>query len=59
MMPVADFAGRFGWGYDAVDLYAPTRLYGSPDEEEQVWTIHHLPEDAETLEVAEIRTAWK
>lgn len=34
-------------------------LYGSPDEEKQVWTIHHLPEDAETLEVAEIRTAWK
>jgi maltooligosyltrehalose trehalohydrolase len=32
MMPVADFAGRFGWGYDAVDLYAPTRLYGRPDD---------------------------
>jgi maltooligosyltrehalose trehalohydrolase len=31
VMPVADFAGRFGWGYDGVDLYAPTRLYGSPD----------------------------
>ena len=30
MMPVADFAGRFGWGYDGVDLYAPTRLYGTP-----------------------------
>jgi maltooligosyltrehalose trehalohydrolase len=32
MMPVADFAGRFGWGYDGVNLYAPTRLYGTPDE---------------------------
>jgi maltooligosyltrehalose trehalohydrolase len=32
MMPVADFAGRFGWGYDGVDIYAPTRLYGSPDD---------------------------
>jgi maltooligosyltrehalose trehalohydrolase len=32
MMPVAEFAGRFGWGYDGVDLYAPTRLYGSPDD---------------------------
>ena len=32
MMPIADFAGRFGWGYDGVDLYAPTRLYGSPDD---------------------------
>jgi maltooligosyltrehalose trehalohydrolase len=32
MMPVADFPGRFGWGYDGVDLYAPTRLYGRPDD---------------------------
>ena len=32
LMPVADFAGKFGWGYDGVDLYAPTRLYGSPDD---------------------------
>jgi len=32
MMPVADFAGRCGWGYDGVNLYAPTRLYGSPDD---------------------------
>ena len=31
-MPVADFAGRFGWGYDGVDLFAPTRLYGRPDD---------------------------
>lgn len=32
MMPVADFPGKFGWGYDGVDLFAPTRLYGSPDD---------------------------
>ncbi|HZZ91803.1 MAG TPA: malto-oligosyltrehalose trehalohydrolase [Usitatibacter sp.] len=32
VMPVADFCGRFGWGYDGVDLFAPTRLYGTPDE---------------------------
>src|SRR4051812_6095791 len=32
LMPVADFPGRFGWGYDGVDLFAPTRLYGRPDE---------------------------
>ena len=32
MMPVADFVGRFGWGYDGVCLYAPTRLYGEPDD---------------------------
>jgi maltooligosyltrehalose trehalohydrolase len=32
MMPVADFAGRWGWGYDGVNMYAPTRLYGAPDD---------------------------
>lgn len=32
VMPVAEFPGRFGWGYDGVNLFAPTRLYGSPDE---------------------------
>jgi maltooligosyltrehalose trehalohydrolase len=32
VMPVAEFPGRFGWGYDGVDLYAPTRLYGTPDD---------------------------
>jgi maltooligosyltrehalose trehalohydrolase len=31
MMPVAEFPGRFGWGYDGVSLFAPTRLYGEPD----------------------------
>ena len=32
LMPVAEFSGRFGWGYDGVDLFAPTRLYGTPDD---------------------------
>ena len=32
VMPVADFSGSFGWGYDGVDLFAPTRLYGTPDD---------------------------
>ncbi|MGH9839675.1 MAG: malto-oligosyltrehalose trehalohydrolase [Blastocatellia bacterium] len=32
VMPVADFAGRFGWGYDGVNLFAPSRLYGEPDD---------------------------
>jgi maltooligosyltrehalose trehalohydrolase len=32
MMPVADFDGKFGWGYDGVNLFAPTRLYGRPDD---------------------------
>jgi maltooligosyltrehalose trehalohydrolase len=32
IMPIADFSGRFGWGYDGVDLFAPSRLYGRPDD---------------------------
>jgi maltooligosyltrehalose trehalohydrolase len=32
VLPVADFVGRFGWGYDGVNLFAPTRLYGLPDD---------------------------
>ena len=32
VMPVAEFPGRFGWGYDGVDLFAPTHLYGKPDD---------------------------
>ncbi len=32
VMPVADFPGRFGWGYDGVNLFAPCRLYGTPDD---------------------------
>jgi maltooligosyltrehalose trehalohydrolase len=30
MMPVNDYAGRHGWGYDGVDLFAPSRNYGTP-----------------------------
>jgi maltooligosyltrehalose trehalohydrolase len=32
LMPVAEFPGQFGWGYDGVDLFAPTHLYGRPDD---------------------------
>src|SRR5213595_2177650 len=32
MMPIADFPGKFGWGYDAVNLFAPSHLYGTPDD---------------------------
>ena len=32
IMPVAEFAGHFGWGYDGVNWFAPTRLYGAPDD---------------------------
>ena len=32
LMPVADFPGRWGWGYDGVLLFAPEASYGHPDD---------------------------
>jgi maltooligosyltrehalose trehalohydrolase len=32
LMPVNDFPGNFGWGYDGVNFFAPCRLYGSPED---------------------------
>ena len=31
-MPVADFPGKFGWGYDGVQPYSPASIYGAPDD---------------------------
>ncbi len=31
LMPVAEFSGERGWGYDCVDLFAPHHSYGGPD----------------------------
>lgn len=30
LLPVAEFPGTRGWGYDGVDLYAPHHAYGGP-----------------------------
>jgi maltooligosyltrehalose trehalohydrolase len=30
LMPVVEFSGDRGWGYDGVDLYAPHHAYGGP-----------------------------
>src|SRR3954469_9660698 len=32
LMPVADFPGRWNWGYDGVARFAPARCYGTPDD---------------------------
>ncbi len=32
LMPVADFPGKRGWGYDGVLHYAPETAYGTPEE---------------------------
>ena len=31
LMPIAEFPGRLGWGYDGVLLFAPHHAYGGPD----------------------------
>lgn len=30
LLPIAQFAGRWNWGYDGVSLYAPCYAYGGP-----------------------------
>jgi maltooligosyltrehalose trehalohydrolase len=30
LMPIAQWAGRHGWGYDGVELFAPHSAYGGP-----------------------------
>jgi maltooligosyltrehalose trehalohydrolase len=43
VLPVADFPGQFGWGYDGVNPFAPTRLYGRPDD------FRHFVDEAHAL----------
>jgi maltooligosyltrehalose trehalohydrolase len=31
LLPVVEFSGERGWGYDGVDLFAPHHAYGGPD----------------------------
>ncbi|HLL17691.1 MAG TPA: malto-oligosyltrehalose trehalohydrolase, partial [Rubrivivax sp.] len=43
LMPLADFPGSFGWGYDGVLPYAPYHGYGTPDDLKRfVQTAHRL-----------------
>jgi len=43
MMPIAEFAGTFGWGYDGVQWFAPMHTYGAPDDFQHfVDTAHQL-----------------
>jgi maltooligosyltrehalose trehalohydrolase len=42
LMPLADFPGRRGWGYDGVLPYAPDASYGSPDELKRFIEAAHL-----------------
>jgi maltooligosyltrehalose trehalohydrolase len=51
VMPVAEFPGRFGWGYDGVDLWAPSRLYGTPDDFRHFVDAAHQQEIGVILDV--------
>jgi maltooligosyltrehalose trehalohydrolase len=42
LMPVAEFPGRHGWGYDGVDLFAPHHGYGGPDGLKRLVDACHL-----------------
>ena len=41
LMPVADFPGARGWGYDGVLPFAPEASYGTPDEMKQFVAAAH------------------
>lgn len=42
LMPLADFAGRRGWGYDGVLWYAPDGAYGRPEDLKTLIDEAHL-----------------
>jgi maltooligosyltrehalose trehalohydrolase len=46
LMPVGDFPGQRNWGYDGVDLFAPARCYGRPDD------LRRLVDSAHRLRLA-------
>jgi malto-oligosyltrehalose trehalohydrolase len=41
LMPVAEAAGRWNWGYDGVSLFAPNHHYGTPQELRQLVDAAH------------------
>lgn len=45
IMPLAEFPGKWNWGYDGVGLFAPAHVYGSPDE------LRQLIDEAHRLEI--------
>lgn len=42
LMPLADFPGRWNWGYDGVLWYAPDSAYGRPDDLKALIDEAHL-----------------
>jgi maltooligosyltrehalose trehalohydrolase len=42
LMPVAEFSGDRGWGYDGVDIFAPHHAYGGPAALKRLVDACHL-----------------
>jgi maltooligosyltrehalose trehalohydrolase len=51
VMPVNEFSGVRGWGYDGVDLFAPHHAYGGPDGFKQFVDAAHAHGLAVILDV--------
>ena len=51
IMPVAEFSGQWGWGYDGVDLFAPHHAYGTPDDLKELIDACHAKGLALLLDV--------
>jgi len=51
LMPVVEFSGDWGWGYDSVDLFAPHHLYGTPDDLKSLIDASHARGLAVLLDV--------
>ncbi len=51
LMPVNEFPGERGWGYDGVDLYAPHHAYGGPEGLKQLVDACHAHELAVIIDV--------
>jgi len=51
LMPIANFPGKRGWGYDGVDLYAPFNAYGAPDDVKHFVNACHAKGLAVVLDV--------
>src|SRR5689334_13950069 len=51
LMPVVEFPGRRGWGYDGVHLFAPHHAYGTPDDLKRLVDACHARGLAAILDV--------
>ena len=51
LMPIGEFSGDRGWGYDSVDLFAPHHAYGGPDGLKRLVDACHGRELAVLLDV--------